>query len=57
MKWILIMLAFSGPTSSNKIKYGGSFMTELECKDAWEAQLDKSTWYGTRYDSYVCIPI
>lgn len=46
MKYILLILIFSGPTSPDKIKYGGTFSMQKEC----EANAPK-------YGSWVCVPI
>ena len=47
MKYILLFLIFSGPTSPNEIRYGGTYTTYKECKD----EAEKS------YNSWVCVPI
>lgn len=46
VKYILLILIFSGPTSPDKIKYGGTFSMQKEC----EANAPK-------YGSWVCVPI
>lgn len=55
MKWLLIMLAFSGPTSTDDIKYKW-YNSEAECEAAFKDQYDKSTWYGHYFDKHICIP-
>lgn len=55
MKWLLIMLAFSGPTSTDYIKYKW-YNSETECEEAFKDQYKKSSWNGRVYDTHICIP-
>lgn len=51
MKWVLLVLAFSGPTSPDKISYKGPFPT----KEACEAAAPQGSWVSP--DNWVCIPV
>lgn len=53
MTWVLLMVAFAGPTSADKISYRGTFTSYEACERA--ATQPHSFWNGP--DEHVCVPI
>jgi len=53
MTWVLLLIHFTGPTSPDRVTYGGSFPTKNECTDFGVAR-QKDRW---SVPEYVCFPV
>lgn len=57
-KWLLLMLTFTGPTSADKLEFGGWFETERACQERIEniRQRARERRFGSAPAQFLCVP-